>query len=193
MNKARGLIAHSNLDADVHVRMHEELQELDLLRNVAELDGAGYTVVPDAAPMELFDEIRQAIIDITDETRARGVEPFNFGPNTSMIYRLLAKHEVFAKAVLTPKLTALMTYLLGEGYIAQVATGSVLNPDSRSGHLHADNQFFPEPFPVQVHVATAIWCCDDFNGKNGSTLVVPGSTPPSAIRGRMRAATGRSR
>lgn len=155
--------------------VQEQLESLDLLKNVAELDATGYTVVRDAAPPELFDRIRQAIIDVTAATRARGVEPFNFGPNTSMVYRLLAKDEVFAEAALTPKLTALMAYLLGDGYIAQVATGSILDPESRAGHLHADNQFFPEPFPVQVHVATAIWCCDDFSEENGSTHVVPGS------------------
>jgi ectoine hydroxylase-related dioxygenase (phytanoyl-CoA dioxygenase family) len=103
------------------------------------------------------------------------VEPFNFGPNTSMVYRLLATDPAFAEAVLTPKLTALVTYLLGDGYIAQVATGSILGPGSLPGPLHADNQFFPEPFPPQVHMATAIWCCDDFDGPLGSTHVVPGS------------------
>jgi hypothetical protein len=175
MNEARGLVADVNPGAAAQLRLTQQLEELDLLRNVAELDAAGYTVVPDAAPLELFDEIKQAIVDITAESHARGVDPFNFGPNTSMVYRLLAKHTVFGKAVLTPKLTALMTYLLGGGYVAQVTTGSILHPESRAGHLHADNQFFPEPFPVQVHVATAIWCCDDFNEENGSTHLVAGS------------------
>jgi ectoine hydroxylase-related dioxygenase (phytanoyl-CoA dioxygenase family) len=41
--------------------------------------------------------------------------------------------------------------------------------------VHADNQFFPEPFPVQPHVATAIWCCDPFSDAEGSTHIVPGS------------------
>jgi ectoine hydroxylase-related dioxygenase (phytanoyl-CoA dioxygenase family) len=123
----------------------------------------------------MFEEIREAIIEVTDEHRARGVEPFNFGPNTSMVYRLLASREVFARAVLTPKLTALVGYLLGDGYVAQVATGSILEEGALAGPLHADNQFFPDPFPVQVHMATAIWCCDRFSGPEGSTHVVPGS------------------
>ena len=175
MRKERSLVAHVTPAVDARLRVQEQLESLGLLTNIAELDAAGYTVVRDAAPPELFDEIRQAIVDTTAETRARGVEPFNFGPNTSMVYRLLAKSEAVANAVLTPKLTALMSYLLGAGYILQVATGSILDPESRAGHLHADNQFFPEPFPVQVHVATAIWCCDDFSEENGSTHIVPGS------------------
>jgi ectoine hydroxylase-related dioxygenase (phytanoyl-CoA dioxygenase family) len=151
------------------------IDELGLVRNVAELETQGYTVVEDAAPAALFEEIRQAIIDVTDEHRARGVEPFNFGPNTSMVYRLIAQRDTFARAVLEPKLTALTTHLLGEGYVAQVATGSILEQGSSAGPLHADNQFFPDPFPVQPHVATAIWCCDAFSADEGSTHIVPGS------------------
>jgi ectoine hydroxylase-related dioxygenase (phytanoyl-CoA dioxygenase family) len=151
------------------------LAELDLMGNVADLDTLGYTIIEDAAPIELFDEIRAAIIDVTEELRARGIEPFNFGPNTSMVYRLLAARDVFGDAVLSPKLSALVSHLLGEGYVTQVVTGSVLDQGSHAGPIHADNQFFPEPFPVQVHLATAIWCCDDFSGDEGSTHVVPGS------------------
>jgi ectoine hydroxylase-related dioxygenase (phytanoyl-CoA dioxygenase family) len=151
------------------------IDELGLVRNVADLETQGYTIIEDAAPAEHFEEIREAIIGVTEEHRARGVEPFNFGPNTSMVYRLLAQHETFARAVLVPKLTALVTHLLGEGYVAQVATGSILEQGSHAGPLHADNQFFPDPFPVQPHVATAIWCCDSFSADEGSTSIVPGS------------------
>ncbi len=112
---------------------------------------------------------------MTDEHHARGVEPFNFGPGTSMVYRLLARRPVFADAVLAPKLDALVTHLLGDGYVAQVITGSILEPGSRLGPLHSDNQFFPDPFPPQPQFATAIWCCDPFTDELGSTHLVPGS------------------
>ena len=160
---------------DARSRVLARTIELGLERNVAELDALGYTVVTDAAPLDLFDRVRADIIAITHEVRARGEEPFNFGPSTSMVYRLLAKSDAVAEAVLTPKLTAIASYLLGEGYVAQVATGSILDEGAQVGPLHCDNQFFPDPFPVQVHMATAIWCCDDFDGALGSTHVVPGS------------------
>jgi Phytanoyl-CoA dioxygenase (PhyH) len=160
---------------EAHARVSRRIEELGLAGNIAELEHRGYTIVPDAAPPALFDEIRDAIVDVTREHRARGVEPFNFGPNTSMVYRMLARHDACARAVLTPKLTALLAALLGEGYVAQVATGSILDRGSHLGPLHADNQFFPDPFPSQVHVATAIWCCDPFGADEGSTHIVPGS------------------
>jgi ectoine hydroxylase-related dioxygenase (phytanoyl-CoA dioxygenase family) len=156
-------------------RVLSRVVELGLERNVAELDALGYTVVEDAAPLELFDRIRADILAVTQEARDRGQEPFNFGPNTSMVYRLLAKSDAAAEAVLTPKLAAIMSSLLDEGYVAQVATGSILRAGALAGPLHCDNQFFPDPFPVQVHMGTAIWCCDDFDGELGSTHVVPGS------------------
>ncbi|MEX1006378.1 MAG: phytanoyl-CoA dioxygenase family protein [Acidimicrobiia bacterium] len=170
-----GRFTHSSTAVDLHARLLERVRANGLERNVAELDALGYTVVADAAPLELFDRVRAGIIEVTDAVRAKGEEPFNFGPNTSMVYRLLCRSDAVAEAVLTPKLTALMGYLLGEGYVAQVATGSILEHGARAGPLHADNQFFPDPFPPQVHVATAIWCCDDFDGELGSTHLVPGS------------------
>jgi ectoine hydroxylase-related dioxygenase (phytanoyl-CoA dioxygenase family) len=170
-----GIVSQGGAGVDVQARLLDRVSELALERNVAELDALGYTVVEDAAPLELFDRIRADILAVTQEVRDRGEEPFNFGPNTSMVYRLLAKSDAVAEAVLTPKLTALVGYLLGEGYVAQVATGSVLDQGAIAGPVHADNQFFPDPFPPQVHMATAIWCCDDFSGDLGSTNIVPGS------------------
>jgi ectoine hydroxylase-related dioxygenase (phytanoyl-CoA dioxygenase family) len=156
-------------------RIAAAIDDLGLQDNVADLEANGFTVVEDAAPRVLFDELRAAIVEVTEEHRARGVTPFDFGPNTSMVYRLLARDEVFARAVLSPKLSALVAFLLGEGYVSQVTTGSILEQGARAGPLHSDNQFFPEPFPEQAHVATAIWCCDPFDGSGGSTHLVPAS------------------
>lgn len=170
-----GRITRTGSATQARARIDARIDELGLTDNVADLERAGYTVVEDVATPELFAEIRQAIIDMTEEHRARGVEPFDFGPNTSMVYRMLARHDVFARAILVPELTALMAYLLGEGYVVNVTTGSILDQGSSAGPLHADNQFFPDPFPVQPHVATAIWCCDRFSEAEGATHLVPGS------------------
>lgn len=171
----RSSFTYAAHDLGYRERVQEQITSLGLAGNVADLDSLGYTVVPDAAPLGLFDRIRQGILDVTREVLAQGEEPFNFGPHTSMMYRMYARGQAFAEAALTPKLTALMTYLLGEGYVANATTGSILRQGAMPGPLHSDNQFFPEPFPAQVHVATAIWCCDDFDGELGSTHVVPGS------------------
>jgi ectoine hydroxylase-related dioxygenase (phytanoyl-CoA dioxygenase family) len=175
MREGRGTFTQAAPATEARQRANERIETLDLTRNVAELDSIGYTVVEDAAPAELFEQIRDAIVEVTAEHRSRGVEPFNFGPHTSMVYRLLARRDVFARAALTPKLTALIGYLLGDGYVASATTGSILEEGAQFGPLHADNQFFPDPFPPQVHVATAIWCCDRFTGPEGSTHIVPGS------------------
>lgn len=170
-----GRITRTGSATKARARIDARIDDLGLIDNVADLDRVGYTVVENVATPELFAEIRQAIIDVTAEHRARGVEPFDFGPNTSMVYRMLARHDACARAILVPALDALMSYLLGEGYVANATTGSILDQGSSPGPLHADNQFFPDPFPVQVHVATAIWCCDPFSEEEGATHLVPGS------------------
>lgn len=170
-----GIVTQASTGVELRRRVLDQVIALGLERNIAELDAVGYTVIENAAPLELFDRIRADIIAVTQEVRDRGEVPFNFGPNTSMVYRLIAKSDAVAEGVLTPKLTAIMNYLLGEGYVANAMTGSILDQGSMAGPLHADNQFFPDPFPAQVHVATAIWCCDDFDDDLGSTNVVPGS------------------
>ncbi len=156
-------------------RIRDRVRELGLERNVDELESQGYTIVEDAAPIEVFDGIREGVLAVTDEVHARGGEPFNFGPNTSMVYRLLARRDVFVEAILSPKVVAVIAELLGEGYTSAATTGSVLHQGSKAGPLHADNQFFPEPFSDQAQIATAIWCCEDFDEASGSTHVVPGS------------------
>jgi ectoine hydroxylase-related dioxygenase (phytanoyl-CoA dioxygenase family) len=175
VQEGRGTFTQAAPAIEARQRVNERIEALGLTQNVAELDSVGYTVVEGAAPAELFEEIRDAIVEVTAEHRSRGVEPFNFGPNTSMVYRLLGRREAFARAVLAPKLTALIGYLLGDGYVASATTGCILEEGAQLGPLHADNQFFPDPFPPQVQVATAIWCCDRFTGPEGATHVVPGS------------------
>ena len=67
------------------------------------------------------------------------------------------------RAFLFPCIIVLVVYLLFSGMVA------ISTADKCNGPLHADNQFFPDPFPPQVHMGTAIWCCDDFSGELGST------------------------
>jgi ectoine hydroxylase-related dioxygenase (phytanoyl-CoA dioxygenase family) len=156
-------------------RVRARLVQLGLEANAADLDAQGYTIVEDAAPLELFDRIREAILRVTEETHARGVEPFNFGPRTTMMYHLLLQDDAFVEAVLQPKVGALMDYILGEGHVLSIMSGSTLSEGCDFGPLHADNQYFPEPFPELWQLGTAIWCCEDFSGEDGSTHVVPGS------------------
>ncbi len=170
-----GRLAQGSGGTKSRQRIAARLAELGLEANAADLDTQGYTVVRDAAPLELFDRIRDAIVRVTDETHARGVEPFNFGPNTTMMYHLLLQDDAFVEAVLQPKLGALMDYILGEGHVLSIMSGSTLSTGCDLGPLHADNQYFPEPFPELWQLGTAIWCCEDFNGEDGSTHVVPGS------------------
>ena len=67
----RGTFTQAAPGTKARERADQRIDELGLVRNVAELERLGYTVVENAAPMELFDEIRAAIIEVTEEHRAR--------------------------------------------------------------------------------------------------------------------------
>src|SRR5580765_6301102 len=99
--KAFGAFTQAAGAVGLRARVLEQVRSAGLEGNVAELDALGYTVVEDAAPLDLFDRVGAAIVDITGEVRARGEEPFNFGPNTSMVYRLLSKSDAVAEAAIT--------------------------------------------------------------------------------------------
>ena len=41
--------------------------------------------------------------------------------------------------------------------------------------LHADQNWFPAPFPIHNQLFTVCWALDDFTKKGGCTKVIPGS------------------
>jgi hypothetical protein len=151
------------------------IRELDLAAAVGELDMQGYTVVPNAVPLDLVDRMRANILDIAAEDEAAGLTTMDFGANTRLVWRVLLRGRAFEEAICTPAINALMLHLLGGGYRINVVNSSVLWPGAKSGMLHSDNTLIPDPFPAWSLTATAVIPCDDFTDENGSTLVVPGS------------------
>jgi ectoine hydroxylase-related dioxygenase (phytanoyl-CoA dioxygenase family) len=77
--------------------------------------------------------------------------------------------------------------LLGKGALFSQLAGSVRRKGPGSLGLHADNSWFPAPFPEWEIMCTACFVTDDFTEESGATLVIPGSHkekthPPKDIR-----------
>lgn len=159
--------------------LRDRLDALDLWQNVRELEDNGYTVIQDPAAHALTDQVRAAILRLALESQGR-----NAGRRAGL---LLGRDPVFAEAVVVPRLLALVEFLLGRGALLSQLIGTVRREDATGLGLHADNSWFPAPFPPWEIMCTACWVTDEFTKENGATLVIPQTHknkchPPREIR-----------
>ncbi len=155
------------------------IDSLDLRENVRQLVDDGYTIIQDPVAHALTDEVRGAILRCAQGTEGRAK-----GYSAGM---LLGREPVFAEAILVPRLLAMVEFLLGRGFILSQLVGSVRRKGPGSLGLHADNSWFPAPFPPWEIMCTACWVTDDFSLEGGATLVMPGTHkhrrhPPRELR-----------
>ena len=143
------------------------IEALELQRHLLELQENGFTVLENAAPPQLTERIRAAIIRCAEETVGPGK-----GRTASL---LLGRDPVFEEAMLLPEPYTLMECLLGRGMLLSQLIGSIRGPGAPALPLHADNNWVPAPFPDWDIMLTACWACDDFTLVGGSTKVVSGS------------------
>jgi hypothetical protein len=156
------------------------IDELDLRENVRDLVDDGYTIIQDPVAHALTDRVREAIVRLSDETEGGPLHARSAG-------LLLGRDPVFAEAVMIPRLLVMAEYLLGRGFRLSQLVGSVRRQDGAPLGLHADNSWFPEPFPPWQIMCTACWVTDEFTVESGPTLVMPGTHkqrrhPPREIR-----------
>ncbi len=168
-----------DMAAAVSPELREKLDALDLWDNVRELTENGYTVIQDPAAHALTGQVREAILRLAGESEGR-----NAGRRAGL---LLGRDPVFPQAVVVPRLLALVEFLLGRGALLSQLIGTVRREDATGLALHADNSWFPAPFPQWEIMCTACWVTDEFTLDNGATLVIPGthrhkSHPPRDIR-----------
>ena len=147
--------------------IEERIDALGLRQNVQELDEQGYTVIRDPVALALTDRVREAVLRLAQETE---------GPaKGSSAALLLGRDPVFDEAVLVPRLQAIVEYLVGRGALLSQLIGSIRHQGAPAIGLHADNSWFPAPFPEWDFLATGCWVTDDFTRDGGCTLVIPGS------------------
>jgi hypothetical protein len=140
---------------------------LDLWSCIEELRDRGYTIVKDAAPPALLDELRTVIHKFSEETE----EP----AQTHVAAMLLDRHPVVDQVATLPKLLALAEVSVGKGMRAGQFIGSIKREGAPGGHLHADQNWMPAPFPEHNLVKTYCIPCEGMTDEGGSTRIVPGS------------------
>ena len=155
--------------------LNRTIRDLGLVENVAELDVQGYTVVKNAAPRALFDELRTAITDIAADRKTKGLYGDRRGVFSDNIMNCSAKGVAFEKALMNPSLNALMAYLLGDGYVLNASSAAVVEQGAPALPIHSDNAYVPDPFPSWALSATSVWFPEDVTAESGASRVVPGS------------------
>lgn len=159
-------------------RLHDlkrAVMDQGLEENILDLELYGYTVISDAAPIEMFDEMKRAVQRLAEEDREMGRVYSPVPKNGYWVWRLLMRDPIFEKALLTSKPLTLITWLLGESVVLSSYTANIVKQGAEYQGIHTDTSFVPNPLSTYSHVANVCWCLDDFTADGGATRVVPGS------------------
>lgn len=172
--------------------LYQQIRELDLERNVAELDAFGFTVLePErVAPPGWIDGLRDRMLAIAEErtgvlhdvvTGAHGtLEQEPRSRNQYLLYYLLFEDPVFQEALLSPSSLALQTYMLGFDCRLLNVFGIVKWQDERGYGpglgLHADSVVPPQLMGgKETHTGNSTLLLTDYTRDDGALAVVPGS------------------
>ncbi|QNO27946.1 phytanoyl-CoA dioxygenase family protein [Sphingopyxis sp. OPL5] len=144
---------------------------LGLEQNVVQLRDEGYTIVENAYSPDFCARLREAILRVT---REEGGHYFDIKPGEGIsAYHLLGADDLFAEALLNPKLSALSEYLCGGDYLLSQIAASVRFSGASAMGLHVDAQWVP---PTDYNpLFTACLALDDLTEAAGTTKVIPGS------------------
>jgi len=152
-----------------------EIHRLGLEKNILELEQQGFTVVPDAIPMDMVERMREVILDqVADKND--GVRPdlqsWDSGTLPSGCY-LLYEDPIFEKLVLNEYTVALMQYLLGRSMILSTIYSHVRAKGDAPLRLHTDQWTLQLSNPVSIAVAN--YALVDYKRDLGAFAAVPGS------------------
>jgi len=144
-----------------------KIDALQLTETVNDIKNKGYAIVHSGENDEFNQELRKICLDLAKETE---------GPSKGYAASiLLGRHPIFEKVVLNPRLLAMAEVMCGKGALLSQIIASVRPKQSPEIGLHADQNWFPAPFPVHNQLFTVCWALDDFTEEGGCTKVIPGS------------------
>ncbi len=184
MNELRALAAKKLVDEplpmgrEATVRLQDDIRKNALESHVVELETEGYTVLPPgkAAPLELFDRLRETILRFASAAEGES----NFASRDrglgQTLFHLLPRDRVFEEALMAPAPLTLATYLLGYRAKLSQSTALIKQKGSRALGLHADHSAkIPAPWPRVSQYSVVTWVLTEYTRENGAVCVWPGS------------------
>jgi hypothetical protein len=166
------------------LELWDEIERLDLVRNIAELEVLGWTVIPPekAAPPGFCDRLRDKILEVAARRDGRPADLEAGATHTrtnrpigGLYTYLLFEDPIFQAAMCNEVGMALTTYLLGKNAIASNCIGGLKGPGEADLGLHCDNALMVAPFPSIPQVCNITYALTDYTRETGALCFVPGS------------------
>ncbi len=159
--------------------LYRELQELDLISNVAELETFGFTVIPPekVAPKDFHDSVREALESVISSRFGPIEESGEFWNDTNENIRfILWDDPIFEKVVLLPAALGLIQYLVGTNCTLSLCDGWMKGKGEGVTAVHCDwTDLAVSTYPPEHIHSNINYCLTDYTVENGTLGFVPGS------------------
>ncbi|MDQ3106342.1 MAG: phytanoyl-CoA dioxygenase family protein [Actinomycetota bacterium] len=152
-----------------------EMDTAELERHVERVAADGYTIIDDAFPVAMADEVRA---DLERLESKLGIvpagNPFE-GAKTVRIYNLLVHGGLYEQIATAPSVLPVVDRVLDPGCLVSSLSSIAICPDESAQPIHADDQLIPIPKPHPPTVCNTMWAITDFTEANGATRLMPGT------------------
>ena len=160
-------------------------ETFDAARYAEEIEGQGYTLVPDTLSEDQIRDATRAMLEVYEHERevAEGVETQT--EHALAVHHLFAKHRYFEEFYLNDKVNAVIRLVLGDDMVlTETHARSVLPSSGREARhgfqVHVDREAFSvlpfegssHHYPMAINLA---WFLVDFTEDNGATVLWPGT------------------
>jgi hypothetical protein len=146
------------------------IRALGLEARAEQLARDGYTVLENAIPHSLTEELRARSIE---EMLSHKTHNSRNGRIDCM--GLISRGRAFEEIVQHPTLRAVAETSLGSAMILQTVSCAMKAPGPSAVPAHADYVAVPDPYPEFSLVGVAVWALDDWSLEAGPTWIIPGS------------------
>lgn len=143
--------------------------------HLTEIEERGYTIIEDAFPVELADELTETLDRLEHDLDVAPATNAFEGVTTWRIYNLLARDPIFQQVPVHPVVLPLADAVLGGEVLISSCSSIAIGPGEVAQPIHADDQLMPLVKPHVGTVFNSIWALTEFTEQNGATRVVPGS------------------
>jgi hypothetical protein len=139
-----------------------------------QLDEQGYVLLDGCMGEPLLRELQVRIRELFEQEGERAGHEFRQEANAHRLANLVDKGEVFARAIVLPRLIEYVRHVLGPELKLSSLNARSADPESDEGQpLHVDMAAIPDD--KGYWVCNTVWMLDDFTPENGATRMIPGS------------------